>query len=1358
MNVFGERYVPVDSVEAPDGELIDAIDSFHARPVALLVRSAPPGAVRDELVARTRALMSLPPHPNLSTVRDAFFAGDRYAVVMDRAEGQILAWMLAERGEPGLPVSAVLGYLEQLGAAVDHLHSQQPPVVHGDVRPERILVTAANDVVLMFAGTGSGAETTDDIAGFAATAVQLLTGSRPGTAWDASSDAPLWEGVDPGAAKHLSRILRRALDPDAASRPGSAGVIVERLRTWRAADLPVGAVTFMLTDIEGSTDLWEAHPAVMVSVIARHHEIVADCIDAHDGRQPRSQGEGDSTLSAFSRATAAVEAALDVQHALREERWPEGIALRVRAGLHTGEAEVRGGDYFGASVSRAARLRALARGGEVLLSQATARLAMDRLPAGVELCHMGRRALKGLAREEEIFQLRAPGLVDSPLPILTAGAADVHREPRSGGSGAGVPLPDRLSVCPPSGVVGRRAEISTIAEALKRVADGAGREVLLISGEPGMGKTTLVAEVARAAFDNAAYVLFGHCEEDLASPYQLFAEALTHFVAHSDEARLIDHVNQHGAELARLVPALASRIPGLPPSKATDADTERYLLFAAVVGLLSTLSHSRPVVLVLDDLQWADEGSLLLLRHLAGAEQAMRVLILGTYRDRELSSSHPFIGTLAALHRQSRVSRIELTGLDDTGVVTLLEATAGHALDDAGIGLAHSVYRETDGNPFFVTEVLRHLSETGAIYQDAAGGWTAQDSAQQMALPESLRVVIGSRVGRLGTDAQRVLSVASVIGRDFDLELLARASRTSEDDLLDVLDAAAAVALVSELPGVTGRYHFSHALIQHTLYEDLGPTRCSRTHRRVAEALEELCGDHADARVGELARHWSKATQPDALAKAIRYSREAADAALEALAPYDALRYYAQADALCDQAGAPDPILSLNLAIGLGTAQRQTGDPAYRRTLLGAARRAAELGETDRLVAAALASDRGFFSAAGAINSDNIEVLELALARLPADHPDRALVLATLCQELTYGSPLDRRVALADEALAIARSAGNDAVIVRVLNLLTIPLRVPPLLQQSLTRTADALALAERLGDPVQLFYALGKRASVVACAGDIDQMDQCLERAQLLADRLGQPGLNWAVSYQRAARALLAGDLEQAELLAAKAFNIGTSAGEPDVGMYFNAQVVGISARRGTLGDIASLIAQTVSENPGIPALLGTLARAYVQSGEISAARRLLEDFGKSGFAPPLDLLWLVAMVGWAEVAIACRDPQYAEPIFDLLAPWAEQLSFIDLSTDGPVSLYLGGLSTVLGRYLAAESYFAQSADFCERAGAASFAAQTDLWRGIMLAERNSPGDVERARELFSRAQTSALAHGYGAIEHDAAEALQHL
>jgi hypothetical protein len=768
----------------------------------------------------------------------------------------------------------------------------------------------------------------------------------------------------------------------------------------------------------------------------------------------------------------------------------------------------------------------------------------------------------------------------------------------------------RLAARPRAGVLGRQAEISMIAAAVRRIADGGGCETLLVSGEAGLGKTTLAAEAARAAFDRGSCVLFGHCEEDLATPYQLFAEALTHFVAHADEALLIAYVDQHGAELARLVPALASRIPGLPPSKATDADTERYLLFAAVVGLLAALSRSQPVVLVLDDLQWADKGSLLMLRHLAAAEQVTRVLILGIYHDGGLSGSHPLTDTLAALHRHSRLARIELAGLDDADVVALLEATAGYTLDEPGVGLAHAVCRETDGNPFFVSEMLRHLSETGAIYRDATGRWTVAAALEQMALPDSVRVVISARVGRLGKDAGRVLSVAAVIGRDFDLDLLALATGTSEDELLDVLDAAAAVALVRELPGLAGRYNFAHALIQHTLYEDMGPTRRARVHRRVAEALEALCGDHPGARVGELARHWSHATSPDTLAKAIRYCREAADAALEALAPYDALRYYGQALALSRRSGDRDPVLSLDLTVGLGTAQRQTGDPAYRGTLLGAARQAAELGETDRLVRAALASDRGFYSTVGTTNPANIELLETALASLPAGHPDRALVLALLCQELTYGSPLDRRIALGEEAVTIAKSSGNDAVIVRVINLLALPLRVPSRLEQSLAWTADALARAERLGDPVQLFWALSWRASTAAWAGDIDEMDRCLERNQVLADQVDQPGLKWMVSCELAARALLAGDVERAERLAAEAFDIGTNAGEPDAGLYFNGQVLGLCARRGTLGDIAELIAQTARENPGLPALVGNLARAYVQVGNIDDARRLLDEF----------------------------------------------------------------------------------------------------------------------------------------------------
>ena len=899
--------------------------------------------------------------------------------------------------------------------------------------------------------------------------------------------------------------------------------------------------------------------------------------------------------------------------------------------------------------------------------------------------------------------------------------------------------------------------MQTMTNATKRVAEGEGREVLLVSGEAGLGKTTLVAEAARAAFDTGACVLFGHCEEDLATPYQLFAEALGHYVTHAPEEQLVAHVEAHGSELSRLVPALASRIRDLPPSKATDSDTERFLLFAAVVGLLGTVSKEQPVVLVLDDLQWADKGSLLLLRHLAAAEQAMRVLILGTYRDSELSQTHPLTDTLAALHRLSGVSRIELAGLDDSGVVALLEAAAGQSLDDAGFGLAHAVYRETDGNPFFVSEVLRHLSETGAIYQDTSGRWMAEGALEQVALPDSVRVVIGARVGRLGKDAGRVLSVASVIGRDFDLDLLARATKTSEDDLLDILDAAASVALVREVAD-TGRYSFAHALIQHTLYEDLGHNRRARSHRQVAEALEDLCGDRPGARVGELARHWTCATQPIDLAKAIGYSKQAGDAALGALAPGDALRYYAQALDLYPQVADPDPVLGIDLAIGLGTAQRQTGDPASRETLLTAARQAVDLGDTNRLVAAALANDRGYTSNNNATDTDKVEVLEMAVDRLPFDHPDRALVLATLCSELAHGSTLERRKALADEALAIAASSGDDATIAAVVNQVLFPLLVPSMLEQQLTWTADALVRAERVGDPVLLFLMAHSRATAVFLAGDIDEMDRCIEIMCSLAEQLDQPILSWTNTFHLAKRAQIAGDTDLAEQLATEALQIGTDCGQPDAALFFGGQLMIVSAQRGTMGELIPLIEQMVDEAPARPGVFtAALALAHAEADHTEDVRRLLEEFAAARLRSPGGRGWITAMHCYAEAAIQCGDPKYAGPIFDRLVPWAEQsVASGSVTASGLVSHSLGGLATVLRRYDEADAYFAQSAAMSARMNAKFFVAVTDLLWGSMLAERKAEGDIEKARDLLTKAQAAAAAHGYGNVERRAAAALQ--
>jgi tetratricopeptide (TPR) repeat protein len=1010
----------------------------------------------------------------------------------------------------------------------------------------------------------------------------------------------------------------------------------------------------------------------------------------------------------------------------------------LRVGLSGGEVSREEDDYFGEPVVEAARLCASCDRGQILAAD------IVRLTAGrhsrQRCVPLGDLTLKGL-----------------PDPVATV---EVRWEPLGSSGPAGVPLPERLGRPPQVGVIGREAEMQIMTDAIKRVAAGEGREVYLVSGEAGLGKTTLVGEAARAAFANGSVVLYGHAEEDLASPYQLFAEALGHFVAHAPEDQLTAHVEAHGSELVRLAPALAIRIPDLPPSKATDADSERFLLFSAVVGLLATVSAHQPIVLVLEDLQWADEASLLLLRHLAAAERTMRVHVLGTYRDSELPRSHRLLETLAALHRQSGVSRMELTGLDQNGVVALLEAIAGYSLDDAAVDLARAVHRETDGNPFFVNELLRHWSETGAIFRDSTGRWVTEDIVERMPLPESVRQVIGARAGRLGRQAENVLSLAAVIGRDFDLELLAMASSLPEEDLLDILDAATAVALVRELGDVQGRYNFAHALIQQTLYEDLGPTRRSRAHRVVAQALEDLCGDQPGGRVGELARHWCSAGQPIDLNRAIGYSQQAADAALSALAPADALQYYGRALDLYDQIDEPEPVLGIDLAIGLGTAQRQTGDPAFRATLLGAARRAADIGDTGRLVAAALANDRGFYSAIGAIDTEKVHILEMASNLLSMDNAERALVLATLCSELAHGSPLDRRIALADEAIAIAESSGDDEIVVRVLNHLHIPLQVPSLLERSLSRTAEALVRAERVGDPVQLFWAAQWRAEAAARAGDIHEMNRCIAINGSMAEQLDQPIFTWDHTFVSSLPAQIAGDTDRAEQLATKALQIGTDCGQPDAAVIFGAQLMIVSGQRGTMSDLAPLIEEMAAKTPDIsPLLFGSLlAKAHVEGDRTEDARRLLEEFAAADFALPLDQTWLTGMVDFAEAAIECRDPTYAGPLLDRLAPWASQLPATGGSALGPVSHYLGGLAAVVGRHDEALVYFSRSSAMCDRMGAKFFAARTNLLWGRLLAERKEAGDAEEARELLTKARAAATTHGYATVERRAAAELRGL
>jgi DNA-binding SARP family transcriptional activator len=473
-------------------------------------------------------------------------------------------------------------------------------------------------------------------------------------------------------------------------------------------DLPTGVVTFLLTDVEGSSRLWEIAPDAMAGAVERLEAIIGEAVIGAGGVVVKSKGEGDSTFSAFARASDAVRAAIALQGELGRESWPEGGELKLRMALNTGEAHERDGDYFGDAVNRAARLRSLAQPGQVLVSQATAQVAGRALPADATLLDLGRRTLRGLARDERVFELRTS---------TYAAVAEIPHFDRR--------LPGELAVASEV-FVGRQLEIDVLAGLWKLALEGS-LQTALVAGEPGIGKTRLAAELARRAHADGAVVLFGRCDESLGVPYQPFSEALRSYVEACPSSELATQAGQRVGELARLVPELGDRLLGARPTGTGDPEEQRDRLFEAVASLLAGASQARPVLLVLDDVHWAARPTLLLLRHLLRSREPMRLLVLGTYRDTELDRAHPLAQALADLRREAvQIRRLRLRGLDAVAVGAYVAATGGRALETDNAEFARALHESTEGNPFFIGEVLRHLAESGLARRED-GRWITAD-------------------------------------------------------------------------------------------------------------------------------------------------------------------------------------------------------------------------------------------------------------------------------------------------------------------------------------------------------------------------------------------------------------------------------------------------------------------------------------------------------------------------------------------------------------------------------------------------------------------------------------------------------
>ncbi|HEV8339208.1 MAG TPA: protein kinase, partial [bacterium] len=482
-------------------------------------------------------------------------------------------------------------------------------------------------------------------------------------------------------------------------------------------------------------------------------------------------------------------------------------------------------------------------------------------------------------------------------------------------------------------LIDREPELGELKSTLESMLSARG-QVVLIAGEPGIGKTRLAEELLVYARLRGCLALTGRCyEQEVAIPYLPIAEVLQAAVRSLADEQLEETLGPHAPEVVKLAPELARRIARLEPSPPLEPNQERLRLYESVRAFLTTLARRQPLVVLLDDLHWADGGTLQLLRHVARGLRAERLLVVATYRDVEVDRTHPLSAVLAEMNRERLYRRILVRGLTPEHVAAMIHATF-QTRNPVSEEMRDLVYRETEGNPFFVEEVLKHLVETGAIYR-ADGGWERKD-IEELDVPQSVREVIGRRLERISEPCQRALTVASVIGRRFTFEILQPSAGVQEEELLDALEEAERAQLVREhASGRESDYEFGHALIREVLYDGLAHRRRRAHHQKVGEAMEAVYGSRIDDVVEELAYHFTHAQTAD-LEKAIAYSLRAAEKSMTLFAYEEAARFYRNALDLLEEGGDEARAADVYAALGQPFTYLDRTDEAvvaYQRSL-----------------------------------------------------------------------------------------------------------------------------------------------------------------------------------------------------------------------------------------------------------------------------------------------------------------------------------------------------------------------------------------------------------------------------------------
>ena len=1053
---------------------------------------------------------------------------------------------------------------------------------------------------------------------------------------------------------------------------------------------------------------------------------------------------GEDWRAAWEAASRAVEIAdrgflLGHDAPWTEEPRRELDELRLRAleslaesGLALGNGHLDGAERAAGELVRAAplreaghrlRMQALAARGEV--AEALAAYEQLRVLLREELGTVPGSAVRAL--HERLLAGDAP----APAPTVPTPAPSAPHER----------LPDRLAQSLTSSWVGRHAMLRRLREHAEGAAAGEAG-LVLVSGEGGIGKTRMVAELAHRmpAFE----VLYGRCDEEELFPFGPWIDMLRPRLARMPEPELAELV-KGAPELARLLPEIHERLPGLVDlPDGGEPGTQRRQMFGAVVTVVRRLAAEGPVLMIVDDLHWADRSSLLLARHVAKEPRLGPVLIVGTFRDSELQPGHPLPELLAELERGRELARLRLDGMDEREVAQLIGG-------DAAPGCVSAICAETGGNPFFIKQLARHLEEVdGAPLADAG-------------VPQGVRDVIAARVGRLSEHAGRVLGVAALIGRDFDLELLERVAGLPEDELLDVLDAAVRGALLVEVASTPGRYSFAHALVRTALEAELSATRRARLHLRIGEAIEELHGARPDPWLAELARHFG-AAGPREADRAVAYAERAAAQAASRLAYDEAIRLLDAATRLRRGDEHADLAELAQLENALAAAQADAGQwEAARASFARAAVAARSAGDAAAFARAALGHAGGTWEQYGVEDTENFALLEEALHLLPSeDSSMRAQVLARIAVHRSFLAQVaeaDVR-AIADEAVAMARRVGRAQPLAASLTG-ALHARWRP------GRAADRLELAAELIELTEAHDRITCAADAHiwrACAllelGRLDEADAHFVRHAELATVSQQPALLLHRDGVRAMRSALEGDYERGARIARQMFERGEreeAEGRllaPIHAQWHGANMLSLLNERGELGPHAPFF-ERLAQQITPPGWRPALGWAHLQAGRPELARELIWEMSADGFAStPRDSNFVARLGQAAQVVAELGDARLAARLEPLLAPLSAFWVVLGpaATTLGPIAYSVGALQLLLDRPVDAVASFELAIERSKAMRARPYEARSQA--GLAAALRRL-GEDERASGLAERAAATAAELGMTRLQRELALAV---